>query len=110
MLDTILVFILVILLFKFVRSFAHPKNFPPGPRYPLPIIGHGYLLSKKLNESLLNLASKYGNIFGMWLFGKRVVIIKDFEVIQTVLNKIETSSRESSEIAGKNTLRFLIGE
>ena len=101
MLDALLVFILVILIFKFVKSFSHPKNFPPGPKYPLPVIGHGYLLSKKLNESLLSLASKYGKIYGMWLFGKRAIIISDFEVLQNVMNKNETSNREMNSITGK---------
>ena len=101
MLDALLVFILVILLFKFIKSFSHPENFPPGPKYPLPIIGHGYLLSKKLNESFLNLALKYGKVYGMWLFGKRAVIISDFEMLQNVLNKNETSNREMNSITGE---------
>ena len=100
MLDALLLFILVILIVKYVKSCAHPKNFPPGPKYPLPIIGHGYLLNKKINESLQSLSSKYGSIFGMWLFGKRAVIIKDFEVIQSVLKKSECSSRGTSAIGG----------
>ena len=45
-----IVIILVLLFVWYIRSFRHPKYFPPGLKLPLPLIGDAYLLGKNFSS------------------------------------------------------------
>ena len=47
---------------------------------------------------------KYGKITGFWLGPQRAVVIADFDVLQELLNKPETSERHDipHEVIGKD--------
>ena len=70
-----------------------PKNFPPGPRFPLPIVGDAYILGRDISGGMSKVTKKYGKIAGMWMGSERAVLISDFEILQDLLNKNESSYR-----------------
>jgi len=100
MLSTILIFILVLSIILYVKSCRHPKNYPPGPRLPLPLVGDGYLLGQDFNAGFTSLIKKYGKMVGFWLGPSRAVLISDFDILQDVLNRHETTDRGFSKEAG----------
>ena len=106
MFDLLLVFIGVLFIFWYIKSRGHPKNFPPGPRLPLPILGDSYKLGKNLNSGFQSLTKKYGNIVGLWMGSNRAVVISDFEVLQDILIKNETASRRNGPSGSKFTFNF----
>ena len=94
MFDLLLIFIAILLIFWYIKSKKHPKDFPPGPRLPLPVLGDSYKLGTNFVSGLQSLTKKYGNIVGLWLGTNRAVVISDFDVLQDILNKNETAWRQ----------------
>ena len=89
-----LVVVLSILAFIWYWKISQlPKNFPPGPRFPLPIVGDAYILGRDISGGLSKVTKKYGKIAGMWMGSERAVLISDFEILQDLLNKNESSGR-----------------
>ena len=82
-------------------STKHPRNFPPGPRAPLPFVGDSYVLGKKLDIGFTNLTQKYGKFVGMWMGPDRTVIVSDFEVLQDILSKNGTENRPKLQAQSK---------
>ena len=56
MLDSLLVFCVILIGFWYWKSFSHPKDYPPGPRLPLPFVGDGYVLGSDLDTGFKNLS------------------------------------------------------
>ncbi len=98
MFDVLLIFAVIFLLVRYVRSSQHPDKFPPGPRAPLPILGDAYVLGQDLVEAFKGLRQKYGDIFGFWMGPRRAVAICTFDDMQELLNKPETANRQYVEI------------
>ena len=69
LLVTFIAIILGVCYWKF--SHRHPKKFPPGPRYPVPLFGDAYVLGSDLNEGFKILYEKYGKVCGFWLGSQR---------------------------------------
>ncbi len=44
---------------------------------------------------------KYGKICGFWLGPKKAVVVADFEILKELLNKPETTDRQTYAVAGK---------
>ena len=65
------------------------------------LIGDGYRLGNDLEKGVKNLTLKYEKICGFWLGPQRAVVVSDFEILQELLNKPETSDRQVWAIAGK---------
>ena len=101
MIYLLIIFSIIFGILLYIKSFKHPKNFPPGPRLPFPIIGDIYKLRKDFPNSLRKLTKEYGKIYGFWFGGKRAVIVADFDVLQDILNKKETVDRPPMQGAGK---------
>ena len=104
MVGPIIVFILVLGIIWYFKSCSHPKDFPPGPRMPLPFIGDAYVLGKDYNIGFTSLIRKYGKSVGLWLGSNRTVLVSDFDILQEILNLYETSDRAGLieiESAGK---------
>lgn len=106
-------FICIILVLTFVwyyiRSFRHPKYFPPGPKLPLPLIGDAYLLGKDFSSGFSALVRKYGKTVGLWLGSNRAVLVTDFNTLQDILNLHETADRGGMfEIKQQGILTFYL--
>ena len=101
MLDSLLVFCVILIGFWYWKSYRHPKDYPPGPRLPLPFVGDGYMLGSDLDTGFKNLCKKYGNICGFWLGLNRATFIADFDTLQEVLNKSETANRQTTAVSRK---------
>ena len=94
MIGVLLVFLVVLCFTYHIISRQHPKNFPPGPRLPLPLLGDAYQLGIDIPKGLHELTVKYGSIFGFWMGPERAIEISDFDVLQEVLNRNETTNRQ----------------
>ncbi len=60
----------------------YPKNFPPGPRLPLPVIGDGWCLGKDTYKGFKTLAQKYGPIVGIQLGETLTVVVASYDLIR----------------------------
>ena len=102
MFGPIIVFVLILAIAWYFKSWRHPNDFPPGPRLPFPLVGDGYLLGTKLSNGCSSLVRKYGKTVGLWLGPTRTVLITDFDTLQDILNLPETAAREAPlEVGGK---------
>ena len=102
MFGPIIIFILVLAIVWYIKKWRHPKDFPPGPRVPLPLLGDGYVLGTKINDGFSFLIRKYGKNVGLWLGPTRTVLIADFDTLQNILNLQETAERDVPlEVGGK---------
>ena len=91
-----IIFLIVLFLgtlWYYVKSFKHPKDFPPGPRLPLPIMGDAYILGEDFASGFSSLIRKYGKTVGLWLGSNRTVAISDFDTLKEILNLNEASDR-----------------
>ena len=70
------------------------KGSPPGP-IPLPVIGNLHLLGKKPHVTFKELSRKYGNVLGVSLGSKRVVVINAIEPAREAL------IQKSTDFAGR---------
>ena len=84
MLEVLCLVLGLIALIKWIQSVRLPKNFPPGPRFPLPLIGDGYVLmtAPTLTDGFEKLRIQYGDVYGFYMGPKRSVVISDFDLIQ----------------------------
>ena len=90
-----LLFILLLLIL-YRKSWNHPKTFPPGPRFPIPFLGDTYMIGNDYKTGFHLLHKKYGASVGMWMGRHRAVLISDFEILQDIMNKPETTLRAHS--------------
>ena len=77
-------------------AWKHPKNFPPGPRLHLPLLGDSLsmLINGDVYQSMRQLSDKYGDYCGFWLGKYRAVTIKDFDGMHTLLSQTSTTGRQ----------------
>ena len=92
-----LAIILLSLLFWYYKSCQHPRNFPQGPRLPLPFLG----LTGDFCKDMKKISDKYGdgNLCGFWLGPSRAVTVKDFDMVHDLLNHPYATGRQ--QIAAK---------
>ena len=62
-----------------------------------------YILGTDIEIGVSNLTQKYGKICGFWLGPQRTVVVADFEILQELLNRSETSDRQVWAVAGEKT-------
>ena len=87
--NTVLVFILVLLVIIFYFSTRLPRDFPPGPT-PLPIIGSLLSLGTdpdKLHITLADLSKQYGPILGLKMGSYPAVMLQNLEVVKEAFVK-----------------------
>ncbi len=89
--------------FLYWLSFRHPKGFPDGPRFPLPIVGDALEVGSNFVEGFERLRQKYGEVVGLYFGPYRSVIVSDFDLIQEVGSNPVFQSRQ--EIGGTNGMR-----
>ncbi len=75
---------ILLVLYWFLVAARHPKGFPPGPRFSLPILGNALSIGSDLFEGTEKLRRKYGNVFGLYLGKDRTVVVSDYALIQEV--------------------------
>lgn len=105
MLDSLLVTLIVMFLTWFWKKSQHSKKFPPGPRFPVPVLGDAYVLGDDLEKGFKKLILKHGKICGLWLGPQRAVVVADFEILQEVLNKAELSDRQHWALENLSAMR-----
>ena len=105
MLDSLLVTLIVMFLAWFWKKSQHSKKFPPGPRFPVPVLGDAYVLGDDLEKGFKKLILKHGKICGLWLGPQRAVVVADFEILQEVLNKAELSDRQHWALENLSAMR-----
>ena len=66
-----------------IKTFTKSYNFPPSPP-ALPIIGHNYLLSSKLPESLQTLARRYGPLMQIHIGPSTYVVVSNATVAKEI--------------------------
>ena len=71
-----LIALFVIWLVWFIKSSILPEKFPPGPRFPLPLMGDAYRLGEKMGAGLVEMRRQYGNVVRMFLGPNPTVIIR----------------------------------
>lgn len=87
---TCLVFVTVFLiLWLLLRSRQHPLLYPlpPGPPYPLPVIGHLYLMSRDPREQFRRWRKEYGDIFSLYMGGRLVIVMSSYSVLKEAFVK-----------------------
>ncbi len=88
------IFVFVLFIFWYWKKvWIYPRNFPPGPRFPLPIVGDALSLGMDLSVGLKNLHKKYGNLVGFSMGSHLAVSVRDFATIQKILHMEEYSRR-----------------
>ena len=70
-------------------------NFPPGP-LPIPVFGNLLNLNTDTHLCFTELSKKYGDIFTVYMGGRRAVVLNSFEVVK------DAFSRRDYAFAGKN--------
>jgi len=83
----------VLLLWLHFYSTRHPKNFPPHPRFTLPLLGDTLSVGKDTNEGFKRMHKTLGPIFGLWLGPIRAVVVSDFDMITEAGAKSELIDR-----------------
>ena len=91
-------------------AWKHPKNFPPGPRLHLPLLGDSLsmLINGDVYQSMRQLSDKYGDYCGFWLGKYRAVTIKDFDGMQSLLWQTSTTGRKKTAAKCKFICAILI--
>ena len=69
--------------------------------------GDAYILGNDIEKGIKNLTLKYGKMCGFWLGPQRAVIVADFEILQEMLNRNETSGRQIFAPAVASKFLFL---
>jgi len=82
MLDIILITSFVFVVW-WAWSMKLPAKFPPGPRFPLPIIGDSYrMTSMSMTATVKDMRKKYGDVFGFYITSnQKVVFVCDPKLI-----------------------------
>jgi len=78
-----------------------PKSFPPGPRFPLPIIGDSYRMDAgSLTTTVKSMRKKYGDVFGFYLTSNlKVVFVCDPDLLNEVAFSDDFTGRRNMEVA-----------
>ena len=75
----------------------YPKNFPPGPRHWLPILGDALALGVKPASSLTSIHREYGKIVGLNVLGHKVVSVGSIKLLKEILNHENMAKRPHFE-------------
>lgn len=104
MFDFVLVFVILLLVWWYRhKTRIYVQGFPPGPRFPLPVVGDLLSVGSQLPSGLECLHKKYGKIVGLNLGGLPTVSVADFDLIQSALAKEEFTGRPP--MPGLSTIR-----
>ncbi|XP_071108290.1 cytochrome P450 2C23-like [Haliotis cracherodii] len=64
-----------------------PSGTPPGPRFPLPIVGHALSIGKNPKKKFREWHKKYGDIFSVYIGNRLVIILNGYEVLKDAFVK-----------------------
>ncbi|KAK3768653.1 hypothetical protein RRG08_065947 [Elysia crispata] len=68
-------------LFKYLLSSRAPKNIPPVPVRPYPILGHLPYLKKGMRKQIEEWKNSTGEIFSLYFASKLVVVLSSYDMI-----------------------------
>ncbi|XP_059475838.1 methyl farnesoate epoxidase-like isoform X2 [Neocloeon triangulifer] len=113
--ELVLIPFLAIIAHILYKECRRPKNFPPGPKWVLPVFGNLYLvysLKQKLGYLFLaleSLAEKYGPVYGLKLGQDVTVVITDYEIMKSVLTREEFQGRPNGYVFTMRTFGEKLG-
>ncbi len=84
MLAFLAIFAALLVLYWFLVATRHPKDFPPGPRFTLPVLGNALSLGADISAGFERLRRRYGDVYGLFVAKDRSVVVSDFELLQEV--------------------------
>jgi len=85
--------LVVLIIFLYFYLTRHPANFPPHPKWTLPLIGNALSIGNDTNKGFSKLHQKLGPIFGLWMGPLRGVVVADFDMICEIGAKAELTGR-----------------
>ncbi len=85
--------IFLVLWWWITRDRRYPKNFPPGPRLPLPLIGDTWYVGADLYKGSKNLVTKFGPIVGIQLGETLTVLVASYDLIQDACGREDFVAR-----------------
>ncbi|XP_077204285.1 cytochrome P450 2J5-like [Paroedura picta] len=82
MLGVLIILLVCLLMFHFLRQRWSQKSYPPGP-LRLPIIGSIWRVGIKVyKDTIIKLAKQYGDIYMLWLGPVPVVVLTGYEAVK----------------------------
>ncbi len=92
MLELVIGFVVLAFLWRKICC-NYPVNFPPGPRWPLPVIGDIWTLGADVNKGVHRLVNRYGRIVGLKIGSQRAVLLASYDLILEAFGREEFSGR-----------------
>lgn len=94
---TLLVFVSVLLVVRFIQWLKYIRTLPPGP-WGMPIFGYlHFIKGDQLHLQFSELAKKYGSIFSARLGNQLVVVLSDYRVIRDTFRREDFTGRPHTE-------------
>lgn len=93
---TLVVFIGVLLVVRYVQWLRYVRTLPPGP-WGIPIFGYLPFIKNDVHLRYSELAEKYGPLFSVQLGSKLVVVISDYRLIRDTFRREEFTGRPHTE-------------
>ncbi|XP_029675425.1 cytochrome P450 18a1 [Formica exsecta] len=93
---TLLVFVSVLLVVRFIQWLKYIRTLPPGP-WGVPILGYLPFIKGDLHLRYNELAKKYGSIFSARLGNQLVVVLSDYRVIRDTFRREDFTGRPHTE-------------
>jgi len=90
------IFLLAIVGVYFVKM-RHPKNFPPHPKWSLPLLGDSLAIGQDMAAGFKRMHERFGPVFGVWLGPVRAVVVSDLDLIGEVGAKEELLFRPDAD-------------
>lgn len=99
--DLLVILCLFLLFTQFLKFRRTSGQLPPGPS-PLPVIGNLWTLKFQLSqETLMQLAKTYGNIYTVWFGQKPIIVLNGCNVVRDALVS------HSEELSGRPETGFI---
>lgn len=95
--------VITYLTLKIIERLQEWRKLPPGP-FGLPILGYAPFIRYQFVDDIKTLFKRYGKIFTVNIYGTNVVMVRDVELLKTIM------MRDSFNHRPKDWLFTLIGE
>ncbi|CAG7822597.1 unnamed protein product [Allacma fusca] len=74
------------------------RNFPPGPSWSFPILGHLPMLGNEPYKTMLEWKKTFGPLIGVQVGSYQAVFINDLKSVKEMFNRNEFSGRAQLEL------------
>jgi len=93
---TLLVFIGVFLLVKFIQWLKYIRTLPPGP-WGVPLFGYLLFIKGTVHLHFNKLAKKYGTMFSVCFGSKLIVVLSDYRLIRDSFRREDFTGRPHTD-------------